>query len=82
MFVGFFIIGFIAGYIIGMTGAFGIAKRNEAKPLRRESKGVWRFKAKRSEPVVYPARLLRKDEPLPDYHESVPNSWREDTKES
>ncbi len=70
MFVGFFIIGFIAGYIIGMTGAFGIAKRNEAKPLRRESSGVWRFKATRTKPA----------EPLPDYHHSVPNSWRDDLK--
>ena len=70
MYIGFFIIGFIVGYIVGMTGAFGIAKRNEPKPLRRESKGVWRFKAKRTKPA----------EPLPDYHESVPNSWRDDLK--
>ena len=70
MFIGFFIIGFIVGYIIGMTGGVSIAKRNEAKPLRRESSGVWRFKASRT----------KRPEPLPDYHESVPNSWREDLK--
>ena len=72
MYIGFFIIGFIIGYVVGMTGGVSIAKRNEPKPLRRESK--------RSEPVVYPARFLRKDEPLPDYYESVPSSWRDDLK--
>ena len=67
MFIGFFIIGFIAGYIIGMTGAFGIAKRNEANAIQRGTEAVERFKATRTKPA----------EPLPDYHESVPNSWRD-----
>ena len=67
MFVGFFIIGFIAGYIIGMTGAFGIAKRNEANAIQRGTEAVERFKATRTKPA----------EPLPDYYESVPNSWRD-----
>tara|TARA_R100000697_G_scaffold7725_2_gene13383 strand:- start:1213 stop:1425 length:213 start_codon:yes stop_codon:yes gene_type:complete len=70
MFIGFFIIGFIAGYIIGMTGAFGIAKRNEANAIQRGTEAVERFKATRTKPA----------EPLPDYHESVPNSWRDDLK--
>tara|TARA_B100001121_G_C18683189_1_gene619582 strand:+ start:194 stop:397 length:204 start_codon:yes stop_codon:yes gene_type:complete len=67
MFIGFFIIGFIAGYIIGMTGAFGIAKRNEANAIQRGTEAVERFKATRTKPA----------EPLPDYYESVPNSWRD-----
>ena len=67
MFVGFFIIGFIVGYIIGMTGAFGIAKQNEDEAIQRGTKAVERFKAARTKPA----------EPLPDYHESVPNSWRD-----
>jgi len=80
MYIGFFIIGFIIGYVVGMTGGVSIAKRNEANAIQRGTEAAERFKATRSEPVVYPARFLRKDEPLPDYHESVPNSWRDDLK--
>ena len=70
MFIGFFIIGFIIGYIVGMTGAFGIAKRNEDKAIQRGTQAVERFKATRTKPA----------EPVPDYHHSVPNSWRDDLK--
>ncbi len=66
MFVGFFIIGFIVGYVIGMTGGVSIAKRNEDQAIQRGTQAVERFKASRTKPT----------EPLPDYHESVPDHWR------
>ena len=66
MFVGFFIIGFIVGYVIGMTGGVSIAKRNEDQAIQRGTQAVERFKASRTKPP----------EPLPDYHESVPDHWR------
>ena len=70
MYIGFFIIGFIIGYVVGITGGVSIAKRNEANAIQRGTEAIERFKATRSEPA----------EPLPDYHESVPNSWRDDLK--
>ena len=70
MVVGYAIVGFMFGFMLGLAGGIKLADRNEAKPLRRESSGVWRFKATRTKPA----------EPLPEYHESVPNSWRDDLK--
>ncbi len=70
MFIGFFIIGFIVGYIVGTLGGVGLAKRNEDQAIQRGTQAVERFKASRT----------KRPEPLPDYHHSVPNSWREDLK--
>ena len=66
MFIGFFITGFIVGYIVGTLGGVSIAKRNEADAIERGTKAVERFKATRTKPT----------ESLPDYHESVPDHWR------
>jgi len=67
MFIGFFIIGFIVGYIVGTLGGVSIAKQNEANAIQRGTKAVERFKATRTKPA----------EPLPEYHESVPDHWRD-----
>jgi len=66
MFIGFFIIGFIVGYIVGTLGGVGLAKRNEDQAIQRGTEAVERFKASRTKPA----------EPLPDYHESIPDHWR------
>jgi len=67
MFIGFFIIGFIVGYIVGTLGGVGLAKRNEDQAIQRGTKAIERFKATRTKPA----------ESLPDYHESVPDHWRD-----
>ena len=68
MFVGFFIIGFIAGYIVSMTGGLTLAKRSESQAIQRGTKAVEHFKASRSMPPVGEQ----------DYHASVPSSWHND----
>ena len=67
MFVGFFIIGFIAGYIVSMTGGLTLAKRSESQAIQRGTKAVEHFKASRSMPPSGEQ----------DYHASVPSSWRD-----
>ena len=66
MFIGFFIIGFIAGYIVSMTGGLTLAKRSESQAIQRGTKAVEHFAAMRSKP----------HEGEQDYHASVPTSWR------
>tara|TARA_B100001778_G_C18442771_1_gene563120 strand:+ start:420 stop:632 length:213 start_codon:yes stop_codon:yes gene_type:complete len=70
MVVGYAIVGFMFGFMLGLAGGIKLADRNEDEAIQRGTKAVERFKATRSKP----------SEPLPEYHESVPNSWRDDLK--
>ena len=71
MTIGFFILGFMVGFLIGLGGGHSLAKRNEVKELQnaiRDQTPLEPFKTARS----------KRFEPPADYFDSVPNSWRDD----
>ena len=71
MTIGFFIIGFMVGFLIGLGGGHSLAKRNEVKELQnaiRDQTPLESFKTAKA----------KQFNPSADYFDSVPNSWRDD----
>jgi hypothetical protein len=71
MTIGFFIIGFMVGFLMGLGGGHSLAKRNEVKELQnaiRDQTPLDGFKTAKA----------KQFNPDADYFDSVPNSWRDD----
>ena len=69
MFAGFLIIGFIAGYIVGIVGGLALANRSESEAIERGTKAVEHFNF---------SQVPKCQSAEQDYHASVPTSWLDD----
>jgi len=71
MFVGYLIIGFMLGFIIGVGGGYRVAKRSEIRQLQqaiRDQAPLEGFKTAKAKQFAPPA----------DYFDSVPDAWRDE----
>lgn len=71
MFVGYLIIGFMLGFIIGIGGGYRLAKRSEVRQLQqaiRDQTPLEGFKTAKAKQFA----------PSADYFDSVPDAWRDE----
>jgi len=77
MFIGYFIIGFMLGFIIGVGGGYKLAKRAEIRYVQqaiRDQTPLDGFKTAKATQGRDQDRY-----PADDFYDSVPDSWREES---
>jgi hypothetical protein len=71
MFIGYLIIGFMLGFVVGLAGGHSLAKRSEVRQLQQaihDQTPLEPFKTAKAKQFAPPA----------DFFDSVPESWRDE----
>jgi len=77
MFIGYFIIGFMLGFIIGVGGGYKLAKLAEIRYVQQAIRDQTPLDGFKTAKAMQGRDQFRY--PADDFYDSVPDSWREES---